>query len=329
MSEDSVEKYGLNPAETMILEDYREKMPIYERLRDFVCDLLKKKVAENNIYVTAVEARIKAEASLAEKLERKNGKYKSLTDLTDILGARVIAFYNDDVDKIAALVESLFEIDWKNSVDKRKMHELDSFGYNSLHFICTIPKTLFEDSECPELNEIRFEIDPECPELNEIKFEIQMRTALQHVWATLDHDTGYKSGFEIPHEYLRNLNRLAGMLELVDEQFCKIRTNYRYHVQSLVHSGRFDEVALNGDSFTNYLKLRPFDKLNQRIAAINQAEIHESSMMPFLKALKFLRFNTLADVDKLIKENSDDAYHLAAHSSLRIRIWILSTRRLA
>jgi ppGpp synthetase/RelA/SpoT-type nucleotidyltranferase len=301
MNEDSVEKYGLSPAETMILEDYREKMPVFEKMRDFVCDLLKKKVAENNIYVTAVEARIKAEASLAEKLERKNGKYKSLTDLTDILGARVIAFYNDDVDKIAALVESLFEIDWKNSVDKRKMHELDSFGYNSLHFICTIPKTLFEDSECPELNEIRF--------------EIQMRTALQHVWATLDHDTGYKSGFEIPHEYLRNLNRLAGMLELVDEQFCKIRTeinNYRFHVQSLVHSGRFDEVALNGDSFTNYLKLRPFDKLNQRIAAINQAEIHESSMMPFLKALKFLRFETLADVDKLIKEDSDDAYHLAA-----------------
>ena len=301
MGEDSVEKYGLNPAETMILEDYREKKPIYERLKDFVCDLLKKKVAESKIYVTAVEARIKAEASLAEKLERKHGKYKSLADLTDILGTRVIAFYNDDVDKIAALVESLFEIDWKNSVDKRKMHELDSFGYNSLHFICTIPKSLYED--------------PECPEINEIHFEIQLRTALQHVWAVLDHDTGYKSGFEIPREYLRNLNRLAGMLELIDEQFSKIRTdlnNYRFHVQSLVRSGRFDEVALNGDSFTNYLKLRPFDKLNQRIAAINQAEIHESSLMPFLKALKFLRFKTLGDVDRLIKENTDDAYNLAA-----------------
>ena len=301
MNEDSVEKYGLNPLGTMILEEYREKMPAFEKLRDFVCDFLKKKVAENNIYVTAVEARIKAEASLAEKIERKSGKYKSLMDLTDILGARVITFYNDDVDKIAALVESLFVVDWKNSVDKRKMHELHSFGYSSLHFICSIPKSLYED--------------PECPEINEIRFEIQMRTALQHVWAVLDHDTGYKSGFEIPQEYLRNLNRLAGMLELVDEQFCKISTdinNYRYHVQSLVHSGRFDEVALNGDSFGNYLKLKPFDKLNQRIAAINQAEIHESSMMPFLKTLKFLRFKTLADVDKLVKENSEDAYQLAA-----------------
>lgn len=301
MSDAPLEKRVANASGMLILDEYREMLPAYEKLRDFVCNLLKKNVEENHIYVTAVEARIKTEASLAEKIERKGGKYQSLMDLTDILGARVIAFYNDDVDKIAALVERMFVIDWKNCIDKRKMHELNSFGYNSLHFICSIPKTLYED--------------PEHPEINNIRFEIQLRTALQHVWAVLDHDTGYKSGFEIPQEYLRNLNRLAGMLELIDEQFCKIRTdinNYRYHVQSLVHSGRFDEVALNGDSFNNYLKLKPFDKLNQRIAAINQAEIHESSMMPFLKALKFLRFKTLADVDKLIKDNSEDAYHLAA-----------------
>ena len=301
MSKDSVEEYGLNPLGTMILEEYREKMPVFEKLKDFVCDFLKKKVAENNIYVTAVEARIKAEASLAEKLERKNGKYKSLMELTDILGARVIVFYNDDVDKIAALVESFFVVDWKNSVDKRKMHELNSFGYNSLHFICSIPQTLYKD--------------PECPEINEIRFEIQMRTALQHVWAVLDHDTGYKSGFEIPQEYLRNLNRLAGMLELVDEQFCVIRTginDYRRQVQSLVSSGSFDEVELNGDSFGNYLELHPFDALNKRIASINQAEIHETSLSRFLAVFVSFGFTTLGDIDRMIKRNMEDAYQLAA-----------------
>ena len=301
MSEQPECKISIKACRTAILEDYQKKLPIYEKLKNIVCDVLKKNVNENHLYVTAVEARIKEKDSLAAKLERKGDKYQSLLDLTDVLGARVITFYNDDVDKIAAIIEKLFVIDWKNCIDKRKMHELNSFGYNSLHFVCSVPKSLYED--------------PECPEINEIRFEIQMRTALQHVWAVLNHDTGYKSGFEIPQEYLRNLNRLAGMLELIDEQFCKIRTdinNYRFHVQSLVHSGRFEEIALNGDSFGNYLKMKPFDRLNERIAAINQAEIHESSMMPFLKVLNFLRFKTLADVDRLVKENSEDAYQLAA-----------------
>ena len=36
-------------------------------------------------------------------------------------------------------------------------------------------------------------------------------------------------------------------------------------------------------------------------------------MMPFLKVFSFLRFKSLADVDKLVKENSEDAYQLAAY----------------
>ena len=293
--------YGLAPREAMIIEEYREKHATYEKLLQVVKGILAKSIKSNNIYINALEARIKAEDSLAGKLVRKAGKYSGLSDLTDILGVRVITFYSDEVDKIAALVGSLFEIDWENSIDKRKMHDIHSFGYSSLHYICRVPKSLFND--------------PAFPELNDIRFEVQMRTALQHVWSVLDHDTGYKSGFEIPKEYLRNINRLAGMLELADEQFCLIRTginNYRRQVQALVHSGKFDEVALDGDSYGNYLELRPFDTLNNKIAAINQAEIHETSLAVYLKVFLFLGFKTLGDIEKMIKENSEDAYQLAA-----------------
>ena len=300
--EDNLEKYGLDLHCTMILEEYREALPLYRKMQQVATDSLKKCIDENGIYLNAIESRIKTEKSLAGKLELKGGKYNFLSDLTDILGVRVITFYLDEVDKISALVDRLFDVDWDNSVDKRKMHELDSFGYNSLHYICSIPKSLYED--------------PEHPEVNTLRFEIQMRTALQHVWATMNHDTGYKSGFEVPREYLRNLNRLAGMLELADEQFSTIRTNlndYRRQVQSLVAGGRFDDVHLDGDSFSSYLKLRPFDRLLKKIAAINQAEVHESSLMPYLNVLKDLHFETLGDVERLIADYSDDAYSLAVY----------------
>lgn len=306
--------YGLDLHCSMILDDYRETLPVLEKMKEIVQETLQSNIEANGIYVTAIESRVKAEKSLAGKLELKGSKYAGMDDITDLLGARVITFYSEDVDKISAMAELLFDIDWKNSVDKRRMHELDSFGYNSLHYICRIPKSLY--------------FDPKCPRINEIRFELQMRTALQHVWATMYHDTGYKSGVEVPREYLRNLNRLAGMLELADEQFSTIRksiTDYRRQVQSLVSSGRFDDVMLNGDTFRSYLNLKPFDKLLSRIAAINQTEIHESTSMPYLKVLKQLNFKTLGDVDRFIKDYSEDAFQLAIYQLGNTDIDIISS----
>ena len=297
----SIESYGLDLHCNMILEEYREEYHVFEKMEEVIRRELTRSITDNGLYVNAIETRIKTEKSLAGKLELKGSKYSTLSSLTDIVGARIITFYTDDVDKISALVDRIFSIDWANSVDKRKQHELDSFGYNSLHYICRIPESLY--------------CDPAFPEINEFRFEVQMRTALQHVWATMDHDTGYKSGVEVPKEYLRNLNRLAGMLELADEQFSLIRTeinDYRFKVQQLVASGKFSEVSLNGDTFRSYLQMKPFEKLCRRIAAINQAEIHYASSMQYLPVLRRLGFSTLQDVEQLVKDYSDDAYELSA-----------------
>ena len=311
---DSIEKYGLNEHGTMIIEQYREFLPIFEKMKCIVLDTINNGVRELGVYVTAIEGRVKKEASLAGKLELKGAKYNDLFSLTDIVGARIITFYSDEVDKISSMADHLFDIDWQNSVDKRKMHELDSFGYNSLHYICRIPKSLY--------------YDPEHPEINEIRFELQMRTALQHVWATMHHDTGYKSGVEVPQEYLRNLNRLAGMLELADEQFSLIRTeinDYRRKVKGLVSSGKFDEVPLNGDTFRSYLELNPFDKLNQRIAAINQAEIHQVSYMPYFRYFKESGLKTLGDIEELRNRYGESAYQLAVFQLGNTDIDIISS----
>ena len=282
------------------MEQYRERIHVYERLSHLADEALRKALDAQHVKVTAMEHRIKTESSLAGKLELKGAKYRTLDDVTDIVGMRVVTFYSADVDKVAAIVNEVFQVDWNNSVDKRKLHRLDSFGYNSLHYICKLPKSVVDD--------------PNMPLLNELRFEIQMRTALQHVWSTLDHDTAYKGNVKIPNEYRRQFNRLAGMLELIDEEFSRLRntlTEYSRQMLALEASGRLDEVYLNVDTFRRYIEAQPFARLNQRIASINQAELYPAPMMPYLRVLQKLGFETLGDVNRLIDEHSNDAYRLA------------------
>ena len=292
--------YQLDQHGEMLMAQYRERTAVYERLSHLADEALRNALDAQHVKVTAMEHRIKTESSLAGKLELKGAKYHTLDDVTDIVGMRVVTFYSADVDKVAAIVNEVFQVDWNNSVDKRKLHRLDSFGYNSLHYICRLPTSVVDDSDMPLLNELRF--------------EIQMRTALQHVWSTLDHDTAYKGNVKIPNEYRRQFNRLAGMLELIDEEFSRLRntlTDYSRQMLALEASGRLDEVFLNVDTFRRYLEAQPFARLNQRIAAINQAELYPAPMMPYFRVLQKLGFETLGDVNRLIDEHSNDAYRLA------------------
>lgn len=279
----------LDPHGELLLKQFRELRPSLQQLAEEATALLRQALREQGVYVTAVEHRVKTEKSLTGKLELKGAKYKSIDDITDLVGLRVITFYTDEVDKVAVIAKSLFDIDWQESVDKRKLHELDAFGYNSLHYICRL-------------------------RTGGPRFELQMRTALQHVWSTIEHDTGYKGDVKIPREYKRQFSRLAGMLELIDEEFSRLRmvlTDYRRQTLALVKSGKLDDVPLSRETFRSYLELQPFDRLNHRIAAVNQAEVFPVGMMPYLRVLESFGMETLGDVQHFIDENSDDAYQLA------------------
>ena len=273
----------------MLLQQYRELRPTLQQLSDEASQMLHHALREQGIYITAMEHRVKTEKSLTGKLELKGAKYKTIDDITDLVGLRVITFYTDEVDKVAAIAKRIFDIDWQESVDKRKLHELDAFGYNSLHYICRL-KT------------------------GGPRFELQMRTALQHVWSTIEHDTGYKGDVKMPREYKRQFSRLAGMMELIDDEFSRLRivlTDYRRQMLALVNSGQLADVPLSAETFRSYLELHPFDRLNKRIAAVNQAEIWPVSMMSYLRVLESFGLETLGDVQRFIDENSEDAYQLA------------------
>ena len=68
---DSPTGYGLDLHSTMILEDYCARIPVYEKIKEVVSGVIKKRLDDNGIIIAAYESRIKTQDSLAGKDLRK------------------------------------------------------------------------------------------------------------------------------------------------------------------------------------------------------------------------------------------------------------------
>jgi hypothetical protein len=64
---------------------------------------------------------------------------------------------------------------------------------------------------------------PKYKKFKNCKIEIQIRSILQHAWAEIEHDLGYKSQTATPYDARRGFSRLAGLLEITDIEFRKLR----------------------------------------------------------------------------------------------------------
>ena len=177
-----------------ILITYDERKDKFESYALTLKSLLTTLICNEKISIHSLESRVKTKKSLEGKINKK-GKYKSIDDITDIVGIRIITHYADDVDKIAAIVEKEFTIDQENSIDKRTSIAPDKFGYLSLHYIVTLSST--------RTNLKEYEV------YKNIKAELQIRSILQHAWAEIEHDIGYKSATGLPNEIRRYFSRLA------------------------------------------------------------------------------------------------------------------------
>ena len=82
-----------DPKFEAILDEYREHLPQFREEALNIRNMLQDTFDQAGLTVAGIEQRVKAEESLAGKLELKGGKYQSLKDITDIIGLRVITFY--------------------------------------------------------------------------------------------------------------------------------------------------------------------------------------------------------------------------------------------
>lgn len=302
----------MNLKDRMILDEYRMQRADFIKLCDTVSSLLKQTLEEANIETLSMDHRVKTEESLVGKLERKSDKYRSLADLTDIAGLRVICFFGDDVDRVGKVIEQMFVVDWENSVDKRALIKANSFGYLSLHYICLLPES------------------PEYPaEIRGRKFEIQVRTILQYTWACIEHDMGYKSEFGTPRVAVRQFARIAGLLELADDEFMRVRDTvqtYTEEIRQRIINDDADDELIDIVSLREYvLRSRKMRGFLGELAAICGSEIREISSESYVEQLQWLGKNTLGDLEQLLEENHDLALSLARTALENTDLDILSS----
>lgn len=279
-------------------ENYEDIFPLLSRTEKIAADILVREIGRAGVPTLEIAHRIKNESSALEKLKRKADNYGSVKELTDLIGFRVICYFSDDVDKIAAIAEKLFVVDRENSVDKRQVISPTAFGYLSLHYICSLP----ENGEYP-------------PELCGIKFEIQMRSSLQHTWAEIEHDLGYKSMYEVPREVRREFSRIAGLLELADESFVRIRSkiaDYNKQTTENIKNGRADGISVDLVTLGAYLKYNiKMRGLLEDIAAIQNAAVTEQSPESYLSKLEALGVTMLGELETMLDRERDRALLLA------------------
>lgn len=192
-----------------ILDLYRKKHSIYNDFTNEMQELMATILIEKNIHVHSVVSRLKEETSLTNKINKNLKKYTNIEDITDLCGIRIITYFEDDVDQIADIIQKTLTIDPINSVDKRKLLAATQFGYLSLHFVASLTTRQLQL--------------PKYKKFENCKIEIQICSILQHAWAEIEHDLEYKSQTKISYDVRRRFSRLAGLLEIADIEFRKIR----------------------------------------------------------------------------------------------------------
>lgn len=105
-----------------------------------------------------------------------------------------------------------------------------------------------------ELNESRSAL-AEYARFAGTKAEIQIRSILQHAWAEIEHDLGYKTKLGVPRDIRREFSRIAGLLEIADVEFTRVREalrTYEGEVSARIETAPAD-VLLDAASLTSFL----------------------------------------------------------------------------
>jgi putative GTP pyrophosphokinase len=196
------------------VQEYATRQPGLRDASALWTQLVTSLLDDAGINYLSVTGRAKSVTSFATKAVRVQDGVPlyddPLTQITDQIGVRVIAYLHGDVDAVAELFEGEMQV-----LDDRDMGretaEQGVFGYSSRHLLVELDESWTDH--------------PVFAALRGTVASVQVRTVLQHAWAEFEHEVRYKG--TVPAEDAPDLNRrftlAAGLLELADHEFTSIR----------------------------------------------------------------------------------------------------------
>lgn len=235
-------------------------------------------ISDAHMKIHSLTGRIKDSQSLEKKLARPDRDYKALHQVTDLLAFRIITYSEDVIPQVARVIENAFSVDFNHSVNKLESEEANRFGYRSLHYVCALPSGSAVEN---------------------YKFEIQIRTILQHTWAEIEHDIGYKATEQLPREFRRRFSHIASLLEVADREFVNIRTDLKNY-EAKLKSNDLAKETLEIDRLTlASLVLRTeVQALDQAVATFLGVAVKENAFYPeyILRVLKAANLSRVSDI---------------------------------
>jgi ppGpp synthetase/RelA/SpoT-type nucleotidyltranferase len=216
---------------------------------------LDKKLSRAGVGYFKIETRTKSVESFVKKAAQVtvDGHFKYTdprVEVKDFVGARVEVPLSTDLPAVVAAINAAYVIE--EELDRGSEDgALDVPGYRSLHFLAHVTE---EDR-----------LEPELRDFADMTVEIQVRTTLQHAWASLQHDLVYKTERQPTSSIKRRLVALAGLLELADREFVSIRQ---------AHSEMGDSAPVNLEGQTGALSASGLRHLAEQIFGEEDSSSH-------------------------------------------------------
>lgn len=280
---------------TKIIEDYRAQKELRHAFLKALKDDMRAHLKEHDIQFVDIPWRVKGESSLLRKVRKNPNTFKSISDVYDFCGLRVITYLREDIDKTIQVLGGRYQL---SELTVRAPTDPTQFGYSSHH------------------GRIRFHQASEFHRRYEgLYAEIQVRTILQHAWAEIEHDLGYKNDLGIPPHLRRRFSLLAGLLEIGDREFDELRVAIRDYVEGLEKKslGEWSAISIDTHSLSYFCEHNPRLKeaANEVRTAASAAPYDDHDFLPNVAALEFLHIVSLNDLERLLKVNVETAVKIA------------------